>query len=63
MRTETQLERELLQAVGRLVLEGMKKEGMKKDDIIKAQGDLLAQLKKQAFPTIDPMASDPGHVL
>lgn len=58
MRTETQLERELLQAVGRLVLEGMKK-----DDIIKAQGDLLAQLKKQAFPTIDPMASDPGHVL
>lgn len=58
MRTETQLERELLQAVGRLVLEGMKK-----DDIIKAQNDLLAQLKKQAFPTIDPMASDPRHVV
>lgn len=58
MRTETQLERELLQAVGRLVLEGMKK-----DDIIKAQNDLLAQLKKQAFPTIDPMAVDVRSVV
>lgn len=58
MKTETQLERELLQAVGRLVLEGMKK-----DDIIKAQNDLIRTLKNPAFPTIDPLATDPRHVV
>jgi hypothetical protein len=58
MRTETQLERELLQAVGKLVVEGMKK-----DEIIKAQGEMLAQLKKAPFPTLDQSAVDPSHIV
>jgi len=58
MKPETQLEKELLQAVGRLVVDGMKK-----DEIIKAQSELLARLKKLPFPAIDPMAVDARSIV
>ena len=58
MKPETQLEKELLQAVGRLVVDGMKK-----DEIIKAQSELLSRLKKAPFPSIDPMAIDSRSIV
>lgn len=53
MKPTTELEKELLAALGEQVLKVRKLE-----QVVKAQGELLARLKDQKFPALDPMAVD-----
>lgn len=58
MKPTTELEKELLAALGEQVLKVRKLE-----QVVKAQGDLLAQLKDRKFPSIDPLAVDGRSVV
>lgn len=58
MKPTTELEKELLAALGEQVLKVRKLE-----QVVKAQGELLAQFKDQKFPALDPMAVDGRSVV
>lgn len=58
MKPATELEKELLAALGEQVLKVRKLE-----QVVKVQSDLLAQLKDWKFPSIDPLAVDPRSVV